>query len=653
MYIITFYSFKGGVGRTFALVNVAAELTSMGHKVLIVDFDLEAPGLDTFDRLRSPQPHPGVVEYVKEYLSSKQSPDVRDYVYPVEAVAQEGGQLWVMPAGRRDAKYQVALASIDWKRLYHDCQGYWFFEDTKEQWKEALQPDYVLIDSRTGHTDVEGICTRQLPHAVVVLFFPNEQNLVGLKDVCRRIRGEHKQGLKKDIRLHFVMSNVPDLDDEDEVLHHRLEAFHKELGIGKLDAIIHRYESVLLFNQAVFVLDKPQSRLAKEYCMVAEALIRENDADRDGALAFLHDYSRLYLPGVTEGDRLKRILEECSGRNTRLPMDRIPTITDLFWGVPDVLLKIAECRVLEGSFGLALVLFDRAISISGDFAPALLQRALCKHRLGDVSGSADDLLRYLQISGIHQLDVLRALRELATISPSTFLKAIKLSSVNDLDLRSKLQVAKFLASGPTGQELAIEYLRGLVSKHDMKDLRLHGELLGLLSRCLIESRRWQDAFSLIEKEIHEVNLLWEMCGWLSLPYMIASWGLAGLPKEDACRWWLEHTENEQAKIVANTGGNSPPMDAHSHQVNALASWRLGDIPRAQQEIEAAIKWMDRHGRDSFSCWRYREAPPLEFRKDCEQIRRMIQGEPIRPTFLGEPAPANEPGADSVPRVVES
>ena len=57
MYTITFYSFKGGVGRTMALVNVGAQLARMGRKVLLVDFDLEAPGLETFDRLRPPQPH--------------------------------------------------------------------------------------------------------------------------------------------------------------------------------------------------------------------------------------------------------------------------------------------------------------------------------------------------------------------------------------------------------------------------------------------------------------------------------------------------------------------------------------------------------------------------------------------------------------------
>src|SRR5262245_9074411 len=260
------------------LVNVAAQLAKMGRKVLLVDFDLEAPGLETFDRLRPQRPHPGVVEFVTDFMRTKQAPDVREYVYPAGEVGKKGGQLWVMPAGRRDADYQRALTNINWKMLYHDCQGFLLFEDLKKQWEFEFYPDYVLIDSRTGHTDVEGICTRQLPHAVAVLFFPNEQNLAGLKDTCRQIRRERTQGLKKDIRLHFVMSNVPDLDDEDRVLRRRLEAFHKDLGILRLSAVIHRYESTALFNQSVFVLDRPRSRLAREYRKLVKALIRENDA---------------------------------------------------------------------------------------------------------------------------------------------------------------------------------------------------------------------------------------------------------------------------------------------------------------------------------------------------------------------------------------
>lgn len=66
--IITFYSYKGGTGRTMALANTAWILASSGKSVLVVDWDLDAPGLDRFlhpflseSQLRST---PGVLELV-------------------------------------------------------------------------------------------------------------------------------------------------------------------------------------------------------------------------------------------------------------------------------------------------------------------------------------------------------------------------------------------------------------------------------------------------------------------------------------------------------------------------------------------------------------------------------------------------------------
>ena len=43
--VITFYSYKGGTGRSMALANVAWILASNGKRVLVVDWDLESPGL--------------------------------------------------------------------------------------------------------------------------------------------------------------------------------------------------------------------------------------------------------------------------------------------------------------------------------------------------------------------------------------------------------------------------------------------------------------------------------------------------------------------------------------------------------------------------------------------------------------------------------
>src|SRR5215469_17892299 len=120
MYTITFYSFKGGVGRTMALVNTAVELARRGRKVLLVDFDLEAPGLSTYELLRSEKPHPGIVEYVTEFRRTHRSPLVTDFIYEAQPVGKKGGRLWVMPAGRGDAEYRRMLNGLSWRMLYEE-----------------------------------------------------------------------------------------------------------------------------------------------------------------------------------------------------------------------------------------------------------------------------------------------------------------------------------------------------------------------------------------------------------------------------------------------------------------------------------------------------------------------------------------------------
>ena len=76
--IITFYSYKGGTGRTMALANVAWILASNGNRVLSVDWDLESPGLHKFFHPfldeSTVSATPGVIEIINDYASAAVDP---------------------------------------------------------------------------------------------------------------------------------------------------------------------------------------------------------------------------------------------------------------------------------------------------------------------------------------------------------------------------------------------------------------------------------------------------------------------------------------------------------------------------------------------------------------------------------------------------
>src|SRR5579884_1377883 len=219
MYIVTFYSFRGGVGRTTALVNVGFDLARRGRKVLLVDFDLESPDLTSFRPLARQEPHPGIVEYVTKYRETGEAPDAKEYLYPVEADGHKD-RLWLMPAGRGDADYWAALADIDWQGLYDRQDGFLFFEDTRAQW-EQLGPDYVLIDAHAGVTPALGISTRQLADAVVTLCPFGGTAVVATLDILYRLFGVEEasaRGRRDRVTTHFVWSGLPSVTELDALL---------------------------------------------------------------------------------------------------------------------------------------------------------------------------------------------------------------------------------------------------------------------------------------------------------------------------------------------------------------------------------------------------------------------------------------------------
>ncbi len=188
--VVTFYSFKGGVGRTFALANIAALLARWGKKVLCVDLDLEAPGLQYYFENRGPDLMvPGILDIILEAGETEEA----NWKRKVQRVVlpESHGKIDFIGAGRFDEEYVQRLHELDWDDLYAnkglgDC-----FERLRGEWKGEY--DFTLIDSRTGITDIGGVCTIQLPDILVFFVSTNKQSLEGAIDVVNRaITGRNK-----------------------------------------------------------------------------------------------------------------------------------------------------------------------------------------------------------------------------------------------------------------------------------------------------------------------------------------------------------------------------------------------------------------------------------------------------------------------------
>jgi len=199
--IVTFYSYKGGTGRSLALANVAWLLAGGGRRVLAIDWDLEAPGLhryfEPFLADKTLERSTGVIDFVRDFttaaVSAGTNADDRDWykehsnllahAVPIKWEFGQGGSLDFVPAGKQDAAYPIRANSFDWQEFYERLGGGVLLEAVKQNLRELY--DFILIDSRTGVSDTSGVCTIQMPDQLVVCFTLNRQSIYGASAVAR------------------------------------------------------------------------------------------------------------------------------------------------------------------------------------------------------------------------------------------------------------------------------------------------------------------------------------------------------------------------------------------------------------------------------------------------------------------------------------
>jgi len=603
MYTVTFYSFKGGVGRTLALANIGLELARKGRQVLLIDFDLESPGIDTFEIFRPRESHPGVVEYVSSFMSTKTAPDVRDYIYEVLGVGQKGGRLWVMPAGKGDEEYSKKLSRISWQRLYDELDGFLMFEDVKAQWKKYFEPDYVLIDSRTGHTDIEGICTRQLPDAVVVLFFPNEQNIAGLKATVSSIKSETESRKERTIKLHYVMSNVPDLDDEQEILSGMQRRFREELGYEELTSVIHRYDSLSLLKQSLFVLERPKSRLSKEYLALLNLITDENIQDREAVIRSLtgRRYYRMRT-GLAREDQQKNLDE----------------ILNYHSHDGEVLYVLAMDLKRRGRLEESKMLLGRSIELGHRSAEALLAQAEVRFQDRDISAALSDVFEAFQSEDLEEDEISRGIEILRRAAPEKLIEISKTPAFRALSFYRCSQIAYDLMWCKEGLQAVID----LFSRY-RKDSSLRVETSKLvrllLSLSLIGLSRFEEALGLfgsVRPAPQDLNTS------DSFNYGMAEWGKTGAPPKDMF---------EQVVELDSKSGES--HGANYHQCLAIALYIIGRNRDALDRVKKAKDQIVERSTPEFSCWRYMQVTPSDFKEDCESIRNLIEGKKVYPKFF--------------------
>jgi cellulose biosynthesis protein BcsQ len=369
--IITFYSYKGGAGRSMALANIAcllaAEVSDGGRGVLMVDWDLEAPGLHryfegafefrgkekTATEERLLDHHPGLLNMFSDimvemphegygtedeaaesaaYLAKRFSP--MRYTLPLKKVPN----LYLLKAGRFDDEYSNHVNAFDWEGLHRRSPR--LIRALAEHWAEEFE--YVLIDSRTGLTDTSGICTMLMPEKLVVVFTPNRQSFTGVENLIRKASRYRKRS--DDLRPLIVFPLPSRIEAAREDLRQDWRFGAGKDGVTGYQPLFERlFKDVYGLSDAESDLreyfDEVQIQQTADYAYGEEvAVLIEQQRDRFSLARSYQTFAR-QLVGVgvpwrrlpeeqgpqSSDDRKRRVLERANAFYSKLPPSMRPT----------------------------------------------------------------------------------------------------------------------------------------------------------------------------------------------------------------------------------------------------------------------------------------------------------------------------------------
>ncbi|MBF0584445.1 MAG: tetratricopeptide repeat protein [Magnetococcales bacterium] len=233
MKIISFFSFKGGVGRTALLVNLATYWASLGRVVAIVDMDLAAPGI-SYSPLLEPAPiQPdipsfGVYELLEVYHQEKTpaNPEFFGFAPPSQFFRRmrpptvlgntwpQDGAVLVLPAGERQTNGHTELSARiengihllppkkgrSGESLENKCWRAFakLFREDIEKYRLEINGtrrsvDLLLIDSRTGLPELLDISLGYLADHMVLVAGINQQNQEGLRRTLHSLRKDEQE----------------------------------------------------------------------------------------------------------------------------------------------------------------------------------------------------------------------------------------------------------------------------------------------------------------------------------------------------------------------------------------------------------------------------------------------------------------------------
>ncbi|MBE9256402.1 ParA family protein [Dolichospermum sp. LEGE 00246] len=193
--LIAFYSFKGGVGRTlnlaahlFALLDRAKELNE-SVTILVIDADLEAPGLTYWNAFEKQQPEVSFIDFLEvyHYPTIDRDETLSLFADQVKKSARNEGRsiIYFLPAFIKDE--ELLDTPILPEHLVRSPDGTWEYGNAIYSLGQVVDADYVFIDLRAGLSEISSpiIFDPRIERFLVTTI--NDQSIKGTSLVLKQI----------------------------------------------------------------------------------------------------------------------------------------------------------------------------------------------------------------------------------------------------------------------------------------------------------------------------------------------------------------------------------------------------------------------------------------------------------------------------------
>lgn len=220
---LTLFGIKGGVGRSTATAVLAWRLAQRGHRTLVIDLDLESPGVGTTLLPVDRAPDFGLVDgLVEDAVGQADTALLEAMVAPSPLAEGSGGELWVAPAGGRArpgysylpklARAYSELSTGEPERILSFGKR---LHDLICRLEDALQPDVVLLDSRAGLHDIAALSITRM-QATSLLFAvdsPQTWQAYGALFEVWRAHFDRAQGFRDNLKM--VAAQIPETETQE------------------------------------------------------------------------------------------------------------------------------------------------------------------------------------------------------------------------------------------------------------------------------------------------------------------------------------------------------------------------------------------------------------------------------------------------------